>query len=127
MALEAPYSAVVLVVEDDEATRMLYADFLDMVGYRSVEVATGQAALSALEQDTYDLVVLDRRLPDVDGIDVCKQIRDKFGQGLPVVMVTADSDPTLEAAARSAHVTELMYKPFRGEHLLQRLHEHLKR
>lgn len=126
MFAQAPFPATVLVVEDDIETSMMYVDLLEMVGYSPVTAATGQEALDALARWSVDLVLLDRRLPDTDGVRVCATLRARHGSGLPVIMVTADTDPSLEAEARAASVTELIYKPFDPDHLLQRIRTQLK-
>src|SRR5947207_15603248 len=68
-------TAGVLLVEDEENLASLVAAYLEQEGYRVVSVGTGAEALQAVEQQPVRLVVLDLNLPDMDGLDVCRQIR----------------------------------------------------
>ncbi|HEY1918797.1 MAG TPA: fused response regulator/phosphatase [Streptosporangiaceae bacterium] len=83
---EAP--AVVLVVDDNEAKRYLMASWLRRGGHTIVQAATGEQALARL--DGVDLVVLDVRLPDISGIDVCERVKGSpRTAAIPVVQVSA--------------------------------------
>src|SRR3954464_3243416 len=80
-------TAGVLLVEDEENLASLVAAYLEQEGYRVVSVGTGAEALQAVEQQPVRLVVLDLNLPDMDGLDVCRQIRIR--SSVPIVMLTA--------------------------------------
>ena len=60
-------AADILVIEDEAALRAVFVEVLTLHGHRTVAVATGRAAIEALARETYDVVILDLRLPDVDG------------------------------------------------------------
>src|SRR5256885_16709769 len=80
-------SASVLLVEDEENLASLVRAYLEQEGYRVIPVTTGADALRAIEAEPVRLVVLDLNLPDMDGLDVCRQIRAR--SSVPVVMLTA--------------------------------------
>lgn len=116
-----------LIVEDDELlSRALKEQLAAQQDFFVIdEAATGAAALSQTKENTYDMILLDIGLPDMDGRDVCKQMRQN-GVHSPVVMLAdADSDDDtitgLEAGAND-YVT----KPFRMAVLLARVRAHLR-
>src|SRR2546430_14651232 len=80
-------SGSVLLVEDEENLASLVRAYLEQEGYRVIPVVTGADALRAIEAEAVRLVVLDLNLPDMDGLDVCRQIRAR--SSVPVVMLTA--------------------------------------
>src|SRR5256885_14085832 len=80
-------SASVLLVEDEENLASLVRAYLEQEGYHVIPVATGADALRAIDAEPLRLVVLDLNLPDMDGLDVCRQIRAR--SSVPVVMLTA--------------------------------------
>jgi len=75
----------VLLVEDEESLASLVAAYLEQEGYRVVSVGTGGEALQWIEQQPVRLVVLDLNLPDMDGLDVCRQIRIR--SSVPIVKI----------------------------------------
>ena len=110
----------ILVVEDDLDTREFYAGLLADEGYHVLAAGTGQQAL-ALAVQPVNGIILDRRLPDVDGVQLCRLLRQRVGTSIPIIFVTADRDPTLEATARTAGITEFLLKPFNVMDLLDRV------
>ena len=113
----------VLVVEDDLDTREFYEDLLVLEGYDVLAAGTGQAALAQVAAQTVQGIVLDRRLPDFDGVELCRLLRERVGSHVPIIFVTADRDPELEATARTAGITEFLLKPFDFADLL----DHVRR
>jgi two-component system OmpR family response regulator len=67
------------------------------------------------------LVLLDRRLPDMDGLALCRQIRAALGATIPILLLTADREPTLAAAAEEAGATAYLSKPVDPDLLLGRV------
>ncbi|MCX5720343.1 MAG: response regulator [Nitrospirae bacterium] len=78
----------ILVVDDDEHILRLYKDELTEEGYEVVLAANGQEALALFHKEDPDLVTLDIRLPDVDGIQLLRQMKEKKPR-LPIIMSTA--------------------------------------
>jgi DNA-binding response OmpR family regulator len=106
----------VLVVEDDPGIARVLELELGEAGYR-VEVApAGADGLAAMERDRPDLVVLDVRLPDMDGLSVCRRAR-RSGHDMPILMLTALDRVGDRVVGLDAYLT----KPFALEELLARL------
>lgn len=114
-------TATILVVEDDAATSDFYVDLLSMMGYYVIPAMSGRDALVQLSQETVDGILLDRRLPDVDGLSVCRYIRASINATVPIIMLTAESNDAVAAMARDAGVTDFLRKPFQPEQLLKLL------
>ncbi len=96
---ELPNARTVLVIEDDEDTRQFVEDLLTMEGYAVLGAATGQAAREQVAAHAIGVTLLDRRLPDAHGVELCRWLRDHIDGGAPIILVTADRSPGLEAAA----------------------------
>jgi len=107
----------ILLVEDEKLIRWSLANRLSKEGYSVVEVDRGSEALKALEENEIDLVLLDYRLPDTDGIHVLKNIGPRF-RDLPVIMMTAYS--TVESAIEAMKLGAFDYlnKPFEIDELI---------
>ena len=78
----------ILVVDDEANIRELYREELEDMGYEVTTVADGAEALAALDTAKFDLVTLDMRMPDVDGIETLRKMKEKDST-LPVVICTA--------------------------------------
>ena len=109
----------VLVVEDEERIARFLVKGLRRAGHAADHAATGHAALDALARERYDVVTLDLRLPDVDGLDVLRALRTR-GHATPVIVLTAySSDAADEAVALGARA--LLGKPVPLPALLARV------
>jgi len=115
----------VLLVEDEENLASLVQAYLEQEGYRVVAVGTGAAALRAVEQESLRLVVLDLNLPDLDGLDVCKQIRAR--SSVPVVMLTARDEESDRLAGLELGADDYIGKPFSPRELVARMKAVLRR
>jgi len=119
--------ATILVVDDNEANRSLARHTLEDEGYR-VTVATGGAeGLAAFEREPPDCVLLDVRMPDIDGFTVCERIRARpEGASTPVVFLTALRDvDTFERALRAGG-DDFLTKPIRPTELVVRVQAALR-
>jgi len=116
----------VLVVEDDEAIAQGLVFNLERKGY-AVEVATdGAAALARAEGGRYDLLILDVRLPEVDGFEVCRRLRAR-GDFTPVLMLTARAQPDDRIFGLKTGADDYVAKPFDLAELLARVEGLLRR
>jgi len=79
----------IAVVDDDAAIRRLMRLFLNRAGYANVEFATGEDARAQLKTVPWDIAILDRRLPDMDGMDVLARLRQEQGSDLPAIILSA--------------------------------------
>lgn len=115
----------VLLVEDDENLASLVTAYLEQEGYRVVSVGSGAEALRALEREPVRLVVLDLALPDMDGLDVCRQMRTR--SSVPIVMLTARDEETDRLAGLESGADDYIGKPFSPRELVARMNAVLRR
>ena len=113
----------ILIVEDDPAVAAGIADGLGAAAIDVDHVASGRAALDALgdsaNPDGHDLVVLDLGLPDMDGTDVCRQIRAR--SAVPIIIVSARGDEMDRVLALELGADDYLVKPFGMRELLARI------
>ncbi|MEB3336712.1 MAG: response regulator, partial [Leptolyngbyaceae bacterium] len=116
----------ILIVEDDECVIKILETALVKQHY-SVEVATnGLAGRDLAEAFTYDLIVLDIMLPKLDGINVCKQLREQ-GNHTPILLLTAQDTSTQKVMGLNAGADDYLVKPFDLAELLARIRALLRR
>lgn len=116
----------ILIIEDDASVRSLLAQLLGGEGYRTTAVADVRAALEALDAEEPALVLLDRGLPDADGLSVVEELRRRGG-GCPVVMLTARDAVRDRVAGLEAGADDYILKPFDSDELAARVRAHLRR
>ncbi|MFJ6280479.1 response regulator transcription factor [Arthrobacter subterraneus] len=104
------YERTALVVEDDSDIRELLALTLSMVGFNVIESASGREALSLAREHTPDLVTLDLNLPDLDGMEVCRQLRPTTDAY--IVMVTARVEEIERVMGLEIGADDFIVKPF---------------
>ena len=112
--------ARVLVVDDEPAILRFLRAGLGSQGYLVIEAETGGAALDAVRQKRADLVVLDLGLPDVDGLEVIRRIRDS-GAMLPIIVLSSREDEKAKVMALDLGADDYVTKPFGVDELLARL------
>jgi len=128
-------SARILLVEDDPRLAAMVAEYLGNAGYRMTVAPTGAAGLAELGQETFDALVLDLMLPDMDGLEVCRRVRAGIethdGQvpqsGLPILMLTARGDATDRVVGLELGADDYLPKPFEPRELLARVRALLRR
>ena len=81
-------AALILIVDGDRRSRTLISRVLKRVGYSTYEAETGEEALAAAKRERPALVVLEALLPGVSGYEVCRELKDEFGEALPIVFVS---------------------------------------
>jgi DNA-binding NtrC family response regulator len=108
--------AAILVVDDDEVMRQTLSDVLKKRGYAVSTAETGGETLSSIKDKPFDLVLLDIRLPDMDGLDVLKRIKEIEGD-LMVIVMTAYSDVQTAVTAMKSGAYHYIDKPFELEEL----------
>ena len=115
-----------LVVEDDETIGSLLESGLTAHGHEVLWVRSGRAALREATVGEFDLVLLDLGLPDLDGVEVCRQLRERQ-PGCVLVMLTARKDEMDVVVGLEAGADDYLTKPFRFAELLARIRAHLRR
>ena len=93
-------SARILIVDDDEVSCQLFAETLESDGFFVDQVTSGDAALARLEADTYDLLLIDVRMPGTSGLEVTRITHNKF-PALPIVVMTAFG--SIDTAVEAIH------------------------
>lgn len=114
-------ATTILVVEDDRDTREVLVMLLTVAGYAVLEAATGAAALAVMAAHAPHGILLDLRLPDMDGFTICRHLRAHGYPDLPIVLITADQQRDLARRAHDAGLTTVLPKPFTPDALLERL------
>ncbi len=119
---------VVLVVEDDPSQREVLAYNIRAEGYNVVTAANGDDALISVRDDQPDLVVLDWMLPNVSGIEVCRQIKkDAMLAKTPVIMLSARSEEDDRVRGLETGADDYIVKPYSVAELLARIRTQLRR
>lgn len=109
----------VLVVDDDPDVLEFLHTLLAMEGFTVIQACDASAALQALQDGEVRLVLLDVAMPGVDGLQLCRQIKESpLTTSLPVVVVSARSGQHVEAEALRAGATQFLRKPFDNDELL---------
>ena len=106
----------ILIVDDDEVMQETLSDVLRKRGYEIFSVGSGNGALPMIKKNVIDLVLLDMRLPDIDGLEVLKKIKE-FDTEILVIMMTAYSDVQTAVSAMKSGAYDYINKPFELEEL----------
>ena len=115
----------ILIIEDEEAIADLEKDYLELSDFEVEIEHTGNRGLQkALEKD-FDLVILDLMLPEMDGFDVCRKIREE--KNIPILMVSAKKDDIDKIRGLGLGADDYMTKPFSPSELVARVKAHMAR
>lgn len=115
----------ILIVDDDPALRQLVANTLRQEGYHLIIAADGQEGLRQLYQAHPDLIVLDVKMPTMDGWTVCARVREV--SNVPIIMLTAEGDPEEIVKGLDLGADDYLIKPFEMNVLLARVRANLRR
>ena len=115
----------ILIIEDESDIADLEKDYLEMSDYEVDVRSTGREGLEAAKTKTYDLIVLDLMLPEMDGFEVCKEIRKEIN--IPIIMVSAKKDDIDKIRGLGLGADDYMTKPFSPSELVARVKAHLSR
>jgi DNA-binding response OmpR family regulator len=116
----------ILIVEDESTLRRLEKNFLEKKGFVVDDVDNGQKAVSKVEINEYDCILLDLNLPKTDGITVARKIREK-GDNTPIIMVTARSQIYDKLEGFDSGADDYITKPFDMKELVARINSLIKR
>lgn len=115
----------ILIVDDDPHMRELVGLFLRPAGFEIVESSDGVEALATLESMKADLVILDIMMPNMDGWELCREIRKQYD--IPLLMLTAKGDTTQKVKGFELGTDDYLVKPFEPAELVVRVKALLKR
>jgi two-component system chemotaxis response regulator CheY len=109
----------ILAVDDSTSIRQLQAAVLTAAGYQVTEAVDGKDALSKLAGNTFDLILTDLNMPNLDGLGLIRAVRGGTAQRLvPIVMITTESQEDKKQAGRTAGATAWIIKPFTPDKLI---------
>ena len=118
-------SGKILIIDDDEKLNRLLTDYLSKMGFTVLTSTLPSAGLEKLEEETPDLVILDVMLPEMDGFEVCRTIRQS--SSVPVVMLTARGEVMDRVVGLEIGADDYLPKPFEPRELVARIQAILRR
>ena len=114
-----------LLIEDDTRLAEMVQDYLGAAGFRVERAADATRGLALAARDSFDAIILDLMLPDMDGLDVCRKIRAQAAT--PILMLTARGDAMDRVIGLEIGADDYLPKPFEPRELLARLRAILRR
>ena len=114
----------ILIVEDDEDISMVEEAYLEAAGYQTVIVTDGAEVSGLLEEELFDLILLDLMLPGKSGYEVCREIRDKLD--IPILMVTARTESVDKIRGLGLGADDYIARPFDPAELVARVNANLR-
>jgi FixJ family two-component response regulator len=124
--MTAADAAMVFVIDDDDLVRTAIEGMLKSVGLRSQTFGTAQEFLRSKRPDTPSCLVLDVRLPGVNGLDFQRNLADA-GVAIPIIFITGHGDIPMTVKAMKSGAVEFLTKPFRDQDLLDAIYQALDR
>lgn len=115
----------ILIVDDDPAISEMLSIVLEADGFETVAVQDGAVAVETFEREQPDLVLLDLMLPGMNGIDICRAIRNH--SQVPIVMLTAKTDTVDVVLGLESGADDYVNKPFKPKELVARIRARLRR
>ena len=115
----------ILIIEDEEVIADLEKDYLELSGFEVEIKNNGKDGLVAALNDDFSLVILDLMLPEMDGFEVCKRIREE--RNIPIIMVSAKKEDIDKIRGLGLGADDYMTKPFSPSELVARVKAHLNR
>lgn len=117
--------SLVLIADDEVAIASLISDSLEDEGINTVVVSNGREVLDKVEQDIYDLILLDVMMPEMDGLEACRRIRDIVS--CPIIFVTAKNRTLDTLLGLELGADDYITKPFVVEELVAKVKAHIRR
>jgi two-component system, NarL family, nitrate/nitrite response regulator NarL len=118
----------ILIVDDDGNYRAFVSTMLGRVGYGTREASSGEEALNSVRRERPSCVLLDVLLPGVTGYAVCRELRDEYGEALPIIFVTGErTEPGDRVAGLLLGADDYVVKPFDPDELLARVRRSIVR
>lgn len=116
----------ILIIEDEEAILVPLADNLRLEGYEVATATDGREGFSLAQEKRHDLLILDIMLPEMDGFEVCRRLR-QAGVAIPILMLTAKSQEIDKVLGLELGADDYVTKPFSSRELLARVKALLRR
>ena len=113
-------SAHILTVDDSASIRMTTKIALTNAGYQVTEAVDGQDGLAKAKGATFDLIITDLNMPNMNGLEMIEALRQSPAHtGIPIIFLTTESDADMKARAKAAGATGWLTKPFDAENLVK--------
>lgn len=113
-------SARILTVDDSASIRMTTKIALTNAGYQVTEAVDGQDGLTKAKGATFDLIITDLNMPNMNGLEMIEALRQSPAHtGIPIIFLTTESDADMKARAKAAGATGWLTKPFDAENLVK--------
>jgi len=113
-------SKKILVIDDEEILTITFVKLLETAGYSVLVASRGEDAVVMAEEDDFDLILCDIRMPGQNGVETIRQIKDLQGRKkIPVIFITGYADEILEKEASRLEPVAYIYKPFDAFKLLE--------
>ncbi len=119
--------ALILLIEDNHDIAAMVGDHLELTGYEVDFAADGITGLHLAVTEDFDAIILDLMLPGMDGVDICRKLRNEAGKTTPILMLTARDTLEDKVAGLDAGADDYLVKPFELEELDARLRAMLRR
>ena len=109
----------IIYIDDDATNRALLRDMLAVDGIDMTEAGDARTGLKLIEKGRFDLIFMDLRMPDMNGLTAIRQLRASDGrnQAIPIVVVTADPSEGVKSMCRAAGATDFLEKPISMDRL----------
>ena len=114
----------ILIVEDEEEIADLEKDYLEISGFNVDVLNDGKTAINQIIENNYDLLILDLMLPNTNGFEICKSVREKVD--IPIIMVTAKVESIDKIRGLGIGADDYITKPFDPAELVARVEAHIK-
>ena len=115
----------ILIIEDEESIAELEKDYLELSGFEVEIAGDGDTGLDRALNEEFDLLILDLMLPEVDGFEICRQVREK--KNMPIIMVSAKKDDIDKIRGLGLGADDYITKPFSPSEMVARVKAHLAR
>ncbi len=115
----------ILIIEDEESIAELEKDYLELSGFEVAIENAGDIGLKRAMAEEFNLIILDLMLPEVDGFEICRQVREK--KNTPILMVSAKKDDIDKIRGLGLGADDYMTKPFSPSEMVARVKAHLAR
>ncbi len=107
---------VILVVEDEEIERKLLVEVIETLGYEVAQAHNGRVALEIMNQRPIDLILTDIHMPEIDGLELLRRVREQDNK-LPIIVMTGFDAQEATKTAQDYNIAALLLKPFRLQEL----------
>ena len=115
----------ILIIEDEEAIAELEKDYLELSGFEVIICNRGDLGLNMALKEDFDLIILDLMLPEIDGFEICRQVRE--AKNTPIIMVSAKKDDIDKIRGLGLGADDYLTKPFSPSELVARVKAHMAR